>query len=370
VTEARGQREIPAASPWSDANLHAILDATTDGIVVVNGDGVICFVNRAAEELFARESRELIGDIFGFPLVAGTTVELDVVRPSIENCVVEMRVASIEWENQPACLAALRDVTERKQAEAERAILMREQVARIEAEAALRSRDEFLASTAHELKTPLTRLRLALQRARRRLGREPEPPPAYVDDALRQIDVESEHVARLVGDLLRLPWIESGSFPARRTPIDLADLVRTSVTKARARAGESRLIVEVPAHPVVVSGDRKLLDQFIASAISNALRASPPGRQVEIDLTTGSDSSEPGAGTAKLSIRDHGTAVPSEDPPRLFGRSFQVYSNAYASGLGLWLYVGREVVRLHNGRLSIDYPPDGGTQVTVIFPAG
>src|SRR5919205_622817 len=103
------RRESAATSRQEQTNLRVILDTTTDGIVVVDSDGIICFVNRAAEALFGRDASDLLGDMFGFPLVAGTTVELDVVNPHGENHVVEMRVAPIVWERRNACLASLRD---------------------------------------------------------------------------------------------------------------------------------------------------------------------------------------------------------------------------------------------------------------------
>jgi GAF domain-containing protein len=114
------------------ASLRAILDAMTDGIVVVDADGVVWFANPAAEAVFARGAAELIGSPFGFPLVAGATTELDVIRPSGETCIVEMRVVGIEWAGRPAYLASLRDVTERKLAETQRADRIREQSRTIE----------------------------------------------------------------------------------------------------------------------------------------------------------------------------------------------------------------------------------------------
>jgi signal transduction histidine kinase len=376
MAQDRSRRRLPAALRREDANLRAILDTTTDAIVVVDGDGIICFVNRAAEELFARKADDLLGDVFGFPLVAGTTVELDVLRPgdglrgAMEGRVVEMRTAAIEWEQRPACLASLRDITDRKDAEAERAALMHEQIARAEAEAALHARDEFLAATTHELKTPLTRLRLSLQRARRRIARETPPPPEYIEDALRQIDTESEHVSRLVADLLRLPWIENGAFQLHRSPTDLGQLVRAVTAHARTRTGEEKVLLRVPQEPVVAQVDRRLLEQLMSSAIGNGIRASPPRQPVEVELVVQQDAVPAGDGpaTARLSVRDYGTPLPVEDPPRLFGRSFQVYSNAYASGLGLWLHVGREVMRLHGGHIGVEYPADGGTRVVLDLP--
>src|SRR3954451_23376033 len=117
---------------WEDGGLRRILDANADGVVVVDEHGVVCFANSAAEQLFARGLDELIGGVFGFPLVAGATTELDVVRPSGDSCVVEMRVVALEWAGRTACMALLRDITERKQAEAERAELIREQARTIE----------------------------------------------------------------------------------------------------------------------------------------------------------------------------------------------------------------------------------------------
>jgi len=369
VSARAGRRQQPPRRR-ADAGLRTILDASADGVVVVDQDGIVCFANPAAEQLFSRRAEELIGHVFGFPLVADATAELDVLRPSGATCVVEMRVVAIEWAGRPAHLATLRDVTERKQAEAERAALIREQAARMEAEAALQARDEFLATTAHELKTPLTRLHLCVQRAQRRLAREGQRPPAYVQTALEQIALESEHLARLVSQMLALPEIESRSLVLERAPTDLRQLVEGVVAQARATVGEGRLLVHSPPAPVEVSIDPQAVEQIVTSAVGNALRASPPGSPIEVELTThpASLSSEHSRGSAQLAVRDHGMAVPPEDRPRLFGHSFDVHSNAYVSGLGLWLYVSRQLATAHGGCIDIEFPEDGGTRVVLSLP--
>src|SRR5438094_404640 len=99
------------------ARLRAIVERMADGIVVVSLDGIIRFVNPAAERLFARTAAELTGTYLGFPAVAGESAEIDVVRPSGETVSVELRVGDIDWEDAAARLASLRDVTDRKRAE-------------------------------------------------------------------------------------------------------------------------------------------------------------------------------------------------------------------------------------------------------------
>jgi PAS domain S-box-containing protein len=116
--------------------LSRIIERNADAIVVVGLDGLVRFANRAAAELFGRTRSDLIGSPFGFPVVAGETTELDILRPGGEPVVAEMRVVATEWESRPALLASLRDITERKQAEEHARRWIQERTARAAAEAA------------------------------------------------------------------------------------------------------------------------------------------------------------------------------------------------------------------------------------------
>src|SRR5215207_5987696 len=136
----RRSRELQAA----EARFRNLIVRNADAIVVVDGGGVVRFCNPAAEALFGRRAAHLVGAAFGFPLVIGETTEIDVVGAAGEELVAEMRVVETEWEGEPALLAVLRDISERKRLEAERAARLREQLAREEAEQALRERDAFL----------------------------------------------------------------------------------------------------------------------------------------------------------------------------------------------------------------------------------
>jgi signal transduction histidine kinase len=127
----------------SETRFRDIIERNADAIVVVDHDGVIRFANRAAAKLFGKAAEDLLERPFGFPMVAGETVELDLLRNGAP-VAVEMRVVESEWEGRVACIASLRDVTERKRAEQAARRLIQEQSARSSAEHIAR-RSRFLA---------------------------------------------------------------------------------------------------------------------------------------------------------------------------------------------------------------------------------
>jgi len=98
----------------SEANLHKVIVTSPDGIVIVNRDGIVQFVNPAAESLFGRKAEELVGELFGFPVMSGEVVEVDIVNHGGGAGISEMRVAETEWNGQNAYLVLLQDITERK----------------------------------------------------------------------------------------------------------------------------------------------------------------------------------------------------------------------------------------------------------------
>jgi len=101
----------------SQARLLSIIERNADGIVIVDRDGIVRFVNPAAEALFGQKAEKLLGQLFGFPVVAGETAEIDIIRSAGEEVVAEMRVVETEWGGEKAYLSSLRDTTERKRME-------------------------------------------------------------------------------------------------------------------------------------------------------------------------------------------------------------------------------------------------------------
>lgn len=148
-----GAAKRPGSLP-ADGLLRRVVEHVADGIVIVDGDGVVRFVNPAAEALFGRPADELVGAPFGFPVVAQALAEIEILRKSGELVVAELRTMDMQWENGPARVVSLRDVTPRKEAEERRRELIREQAARERAESE-RRRFQFLAEAGTVLDSSL-----------------------------------------------------------------------------------------------------------------------------------------------------------------------------------------------------------------------
>lgn len=137
----------------AEARFRDIIERNADAIIVIDRGGTVRFANPAASELFGRDHEQLVGTDFGFPMLAGETTELDLPRSDGAR-VVEMRVVESEWEGQPALIASLRDITERKESEAAARHLFEAQAARSAAEEAAK-RFRFLADCSRRLSSSL-----------------------------------------------------------------------------------------------------------------------------------------------------------------------------------------------------------------------
>ncbi len=257
-------------------------------------------------------------------------------------------------------LGVSRDVTEQKQAEAERLeLLARERAAREAAESANRTKDEFLAMLGHELRNPLAPMVTALELMRLEGGE------AFA--AERQvIQRQVAHLSRLVDDLLDVSRIMRGKVDLRLRPVDLADVVDKAVEMASPlfeRRGH-RLALAVPRGRLVVDADEERLAQVFANLLTNAARYTEPGGDVEV--TAAADGDE-----AVVRVRDTGIGLPPALVPRIFDLFVQGDRGPERSGggLGLGLAIARRFTELHGGHITAASEGLGrGSEFTVRLP--
>ncbi|HEX7439765.1 MAG TPA: ATP-binding protein, partial [Caldimonas sp.] len=212
----------------------------------------------------------------------------------------------------------------------------------------------FVADAAHELRSPLTALKLQLQLLRR-----------ATDEAGRAAAVAGlaagiDRAARLVEQLLTLARSEPGAPPVAMESVDLSELAREALVDshayALARGSELRLDA---AQPVVIAGERNALSSALRNLVDNALRYSPPGARVELRVW-----SEHGA--ALLRVDDSGPGIPSAERARVFDRFYRRAAGG-EEGTGLGLAIVRSVAERHGAELTLGDSPAGGLRVTLCF---
>jgi PAS domain S-box-containing protein len=248
-----------------------------------------------------------------------------------------------------------RDLTQRQQAEEERRRL---EADRIRAEEALRIRDEFLSIASHELKTPLTALQIELF-AMRELAK-----PRTDERLCRKLARASrnaDRMSRLIEMLLDVSRIASGRLTLRPEPFDLADAITQVAETMRGTAEQTRCeFFSGAAGPIVGTWDRVRVEQVVMNLLSNAFKY---GAGAPVSLTASLQESE-----AVIEVRDHGPGIAAADLSRIFERFERGSPRQDQGGLGLGLYVSREIARAHGGSIAARNLPDGGALFTVRLP--
>ena len=254
------------------------------------------------------------------------------------------------------------EIAERRRVEERlRVALAAEQAARQEAEMALRQRHEFLSIAAHELKTPLTTLSAHAQMSLRQLQRHGHLERERVEQALMTITGQAGKLSRLLNQLLDITRIEDGKLPLERQPTDLASIVEQVVASAHLRGDHHAVTVNRP-ETLLAHVDPIRLEQVLTNLLDNAMKYSPDGGAIEVALRL------VGQREVEISVRDHGLGIPVEKRDQIFERFYQAHDSGHRSGLGLGLYISRQIVELHGGQIRAEFPPNGGSCFIVRLP--
>lgn len=263
-----------------------------------------------------------------------------------------------------------RDLTERRQAEAAELasrqrdeLLQAERSARMEAQRATRMKDEFLATLSHELRTPLSAI-LGWTQVLRRAGQADKP--VDLERAIDVIDRNARAQVKLIDDLLDLSRIMAGKVRLDVQPIALLDVVQAAVDSAlpSAEAKDLRLTSRLDPAASMVHGDSARLQQVVWNLLTNAIKFTPRGGQVQVTLQRIGPRLE-------LSISDSGIGIPASYLPHVFDRFSQQDSSTTRAfgGLGLGLAICRQLVELHGGSISVSSAGEGhGATFVVELP--
>jgi PAS domain S-box-containing protein len=228
---------------------------------------------------------------------------------------------------------------------------------------ALQTRDEFLASASHDLKSPVAAIKATAQLLHRRLRRWPQLDVQQFEEGLARIDAIATRAADQVDELLDVTRLQMGhSLDLDRQEVDVIRLVQDAVDEHQSRSERHQLIFVAGTPELIGFWDGRRLARVVANLLDNAIKYSPEGGLVRIDASSQ-------GGFAVLSVEDHGVGIPEPELERIFER-FERGTNVLGriGGTGIGLASARHIVESHGGSISATSHPASGTTFTVRLP--
>jgi len=244
-----------------------------------------------------------------------------------------------------------------RRAQAERERLLEE------LQSALHARDDFLMVASHELRTPLTSLQLTASSVLRQLARaNGHPLPSeMLDDRMRTVKRQLDRLEQLINTLLDVSRIGIGRLDLQLERVDLVEIAEEVLARLRDEAGRQNVTLALRRPDALVGmWDRSRVDQILTNLVSNAIKYGQ-GKPVEISI-------EGDETRAELRVVDHGIGVAPEQQERIFGKFERAASQRNYGGLGLGLWITRELVELMGGRVRVDSTPGHGATFIVSLP--
>lgn len=360
-------------------------DTATDGIFTIDQDDVIRYANPSAETIFGYGRGELIGKLLTDLMperhrarhLAGLEHFAKTEKPHIGWSGVALPGLHREGHEVPLELSfgvykkgqgqflftgIARDITERVRAEDEKASLLQsERAARLEALRANETKDQFLATLSHELRTPMTAI----------LGWAKLMEDGGLDEETTAIAIDAIHKsaraqAQLIEDVLDVSRIVTGKLILEKNPVLLPPLIRAAVDMIQPTAEQKHISITKHLDESIpsISGDQTRLQQIVWNLLGNAVKFTPENGQIDIRL-------DRSGGLARLQIRDSGQGMPADFIPHIFERFRQAEGSMTRThgGLGLGLAIVKHLTDLHGGSITVQSAgPGKGSTFTVLLP--
>ena len=347
--EAAAREEGPGPGE-PDSRFEQLVRSLTVGIVTVDGRGYIDTLNAAAATIFDVGSRRMVGRAI---IEAIPSFDLDRrVRealgghPSRGRITVgdgpdrrTLSVATLPIDGSDGVLVIAIDETRLFELE--------------------QTRRDFISSVSHELRTPLSSITLMIDTILDNDGDQ-----EALDLFLPRIKQEVDRMVHLVQDLLELARSESGRLRLRREPVDIAKIATTAIANFEPRAERLGIRLRFTGEPSPFDGDPDRLAQVFVNLIDNALRHTPSGGSVDVEIVRGD-------GTMSVVVRDTGVGIPFNDLPHIFERFYVVDRSRArdAAGTGLGLSIVKQIVEAHGGTVTAQSEYGRGATLTCVFPA-
>jgi len=353
----------------SSERFQALFNSAFEGIAVFDRDAIID-ANEGLSQIFGFGREELIGrSVLGFFERRSRTILLERMNQDSSNAFettgikkdgtripIEIRAKKLSYGRRKVRLVSFQDISIKKQVEEERIMFE-------SAQEAVRVRDEFISIASHELNTPLTSMKIQTELTLRQLRKG----DARLFDLAKvlafatQMDRQANRLAKLVNNILDVSRISSGRLVLEQEETDIAALATEVVAGLKEQslsAGSTVSIRTCARVPVVV--DKYRMEQVIMNLVVNALKYGE-GSPIFVEVTSD-------GANAVISVEDQGVGIAPENLDRIFSRFERAISARYISGLGLGLYIARQIVEAHGGSLAVESALGTGSKFVARIP--
>jgi PAS domain S-box-containing protein len=261
--------------------------------------------------------------------------------------------------NTIGVVLVFRDITDRRQAEQERAeLLRREQAARAAAEEANQLKLQFLALISHELRTPLASIKGF---ATTLLAPDVQWDKSSQEEYIEIINQESDRLTELVEQLLDISRLQAGALRTDQKPQSLGAMVEAAKTRLHTITRDHRLVLNIPADLPPVLADEQRVAQVLVNLVDNAAKYSPPQTRIEV-------AAHQVDGAVQVDVSDEGEGIPTQDRGAVFEAFRQIHHRLAQKGAGLGLAISKGLVEAHGGRIWIQDGAAPGTTVSFTLP--
>lgn len=361
-------------------NFKHIVEKSTVGKVVIDLEGIVKYANPAALTILNLSEKKLIGTEFPYPVSANKTTELRISHESGDYRVAEMRVTEIEWNNKPAYLVLLHDITDLERIERLKAEIMERQ--RVD-----QLKDEFISTVSHELRTPLTIVKGAIDNLKDGIV---GPLEARQERIVAIANNNVERLVKIINNLLDLSRLESNKAHINRKAIKTSPLIVETAHNFQIAAQSKNIVLEqdVPENLPDIFADPDLIVQLLTNILDNALRyaqtrvmVSASRKQLQTSLYSDEGGAEEKKETPRkaeevhkfvqITVSDDGPGIPKDKCRDLFNKFVQLNrprGGAGYKGTGLGLAICKEIVHKHQGKIWVEQGSLGGAGFHILLP--
>jgi len=331
----------------SETKFRILAEVSLDGILVVNGVGILRFVNPSGEILLNKKAEELIGEPFGIPLIQGKTTEIDIIS---ENGLVgmgEMRAVKVKWDNENAFLISIRDITAHIEIEQELKQVA-EQLAHSNKEL-----EQFAYIASHDMREPLRKitgfgelLKISLEE---KLDEDQQENLGYMIDGATRMQL-------MIDDLLIYSRVSTRAKPFKKVDLNkiIEDLKKIELATILEEKGG---VLHIPESLPQVSADPVQMHQLFQNLISNALKFQRENIVPEITVRA----SDEGYDMVRVEIEDNGIGIDEQYKEQIFTMFKRLHSRQKYDGSGIGLAVCKKIIQRHGGEIGIESKSDEGS---------